>query len=903
MKAQKVLLGIGATVAAISITGVSTSASQEYYEGIDSTSGVTLAQELHKLSSDKHTTHLTYDNLWGLYYTSDTMPGTSIIWDIYSDCIYTAGDDQDKGDHKVEGDRYNREHTTPQSWFNKDLPMVADAHHIFATDATVNGKRSNFPFGEVSSASYTSNNGGKLGNSSFSGYSGTVFEPIDEYKGDIARAFMYMAIRYSDVCGNWSNGANVVYQSSYPYLTSYAQSLFTKWAHEDPVSDKEKIRNEAIEERQGNRNPFIDHPEYVDLIWTNSYTDSPTSTRYTYQDVIDATNALTSSSSSDTVYLTYEKYCRLNTQDKPKVTNATTLFSYVSSKSGNSLDLQEYWGNITSGGSGITYTKDEEKIANVISLIDAIPDPVTLEAKDAVEAAKTAYFTLNKLEKAEVTNYSKLEAAMATIETLSMKTFTLITDESELGVGDEVIIVSSTTGNALGDALKSYYRSGVVVNIEDGSIQLPESTTVNRLVLEEGSVKGSYALNNGQEYLASSSDHLNLLGVKEINDYSSWNITIDENSNAKISSNGKTTYKSDNGTCSVYWDTKYTDFTTTFAIPADGAVQLYKLNTGTDTPIQYAHNDFKKLLTKSSLKFNYKTTTVEEQTPSGYSLVTDLSELKNGSQIIFTAKDSTKMALSYTSGAYAAQVEVTKTDNQLGNYSSATVFTVIVNSDGSYSFESNGKYLTSTAAKNISLATEITDNSKWSITISNNVAKVANKDSDCGSLQYNSSASRFTTYKPSSNQKDIAIYVGGAGKTVTKEVLTYENVYLRFGTYMTKDLFDALVEEDSNVKFGVAVSVDGTTFKNYDAKLARVAEPFAKDESEDGEYYQYFAKMLVSEANYGTVVYAKCYVVVNGVTYYTSSTNYSVKTLAKYYVDNQASLSLSDEVVSVLGGF
>ena len=217
MKAKRLILGIGTAVTAFSIAGVSTvAATDDYYSSVDTTSGTTLASSLHTLSQSKHTTTLSYDDLWSVYYTSDIMPGTPIIWDIYSEVIYTVGDDQDKGDHKIEGDRYNREHTTPQSWFNKETPMVADAHHIFATDAAVNGTRSNYPYGEVSNPTYTSKMGGKLGNNTFSGYNGTVFEPIDEYKGDIARAFMYMAIRYSNVCGSWSSGANVVYQSSYP---------------------------------------------------------------------------------------------------------------------------------------------------------------------------------------------------------------------------------------------------------------------------------------------------------------------------------------------------------------------------------------------------------------------------------------------------------------------------------------------------------------------------------------------------------------------------------------------------------------------------------------------------------------------------------------------------------------
>ena len=898
MKATKIFLGIGSALTAFSIASVCSIADTEtYYSTVDSSSGTALASSLHTLSQSKHTRTLSYNDLWSVYYTSDVMPGTPIIWDIYSECIYTVGDDQDRGDHKVEGDRYNREHTTPQSWFNKETPMVADAHHIFATDAAVNGTRSNFPYGEVSNPTYTSHMGGKLGSNTFSGYNGTVFEPIDEYKGDVARAFMYMAIRYSNVCGSWASGADVVYQSSYPYLTSYAQNLFTKWAHEDPVSDKERLRNDAIEEEQGNRNPFVDHPEYVDKIWTNSYTDSPTNTMYQASDVVNAINALTSSSSADAVYLTYNKYCRLNTEDKADVTNAATLFGYVSAKSHTSLDLQEFWGNIISGGSGVTYTVDQAKVDNAIALINAIPDPVTLEAKAAVDAAKTAYYVLNKLEKAEVTNFSKLEAAMAKIAQLSVKTYTLITDASELGIGDEVIIVANSANKAVGNVVSNYYRAGVDITKDDDEISLGEENAANRFTLEEGTKANTFAFNNGTEYLASSANYSNLVGVTSITDLASWSISIDASGLATVQSNGTATANK------MAWDSTHSDFTSKNTIDASTGVSIYRYSTGSNqNELSEAVRNFKDLSTKSSLKLGYSTFTVEEQLPSGYSLVSDVSELTNGSQIIITSKGNVNKAMNYSSGKVASAVDVTKSNGQLSNYSEAMVFTVVVNDDGTYSLKTGNQYLNSTAAKNISLVESITDNAKWSITISNNIATITNK-TDVGMLQYNPSSPRFTTYMASSNQDNVEIYVGGAGGTVTKTVYNYNNVYLRFGTCMTKELYDSLVAEGSEVSFGVAISVDGTTYTNYACNVARVAEPFAKNESATGNYYQYFAKMPVPEANYNTVVYAKCYIMIDGKVYYTSMASYSVKSLAKYYIDNKASLGISDEDALVLGGF
>ena len=104
-------------------------------------------------------------------------------------------------------------------------------------------------------------------------YSGTVYEPADEYKGDLARSYFYMATRYADVCANWSGGA---FGSTCNGLEPYTAELMLKWHRLDPVSEKELIRNEVIygnttynmsDKKQNNRNPFIDYPELVEYIW------------------------------------------------------------------------------------------------------------------------------------------------------------------------------------------------------------------------------------------------------------------------------------------------------------------------------------------------------------------------------------------------------------------------------------------------------------------------------------------------------------------------------------------------------------------------------------------------------------------------------------------------------------
>lgn len=216
-----------------------------------------------------------YAGLYTTYQTSDRdyyYENDATILDMYSEkptgtdpYTYSAGTTQRCGTYSVEGDCYNREHIIPQSTFNSAAPMVSDAHFITPTDGKVNGQRSNYPHGPVTSATWTSLNGSKLGASTTSGYSGPIFEPISEFKGDIARMYFYFATRYENTVAGYSyamfNGT-----SNQVFTTAFLNLLIT-WHNQDPVSSREIARNNAIYAIQNNRNPYIDHPEYVQAIW------------------------------------------------------------------------------------------------------------------------------------------------------------------------------------------------------------------------------------------------------------------------------------------------------------------------------------------------------------------------------------------------------------------------------------------------------------------------------------------------------------------------------------------------------------------------------------------------------------------------------------------------------------
>lgn len=238
-----------------------------YYSTCENKSGAALLSALCK-KVGPHTS-VGYDGLLKLYKTSDVYPDGT-IWDMYSTKHWKPG--VTCGNYKKVGDCYNREHSFPKSWFNDAQPMYSEAFHIYPTDGKVNGQRSNFPYGECANGTTLPSNGsvkalGRLGNCTFPGYSGTVFEPDDQYKGDFARSYFYMAAAYNDKIAGWNS--KMLAGNSYPAFSSWAINLLLKWHREDPVSQKELDRQEVVYGAQHNRNPFIDHPELAEYIWGN----------------------------------------------------------------------------------------------------------------------------------------------------------------------------------------------------------------------------------------------------------------------------------------------------------------------------------------------------------------------------------------------------------------------------------------------------------------------------------------------------------------------------------------------------------------------------------------------------------------------------------------------------------
>lgn len=305
-----------------------------YYSTATGT-GYTLKTQLYNIIKG-HTT-LSYADLYITYETSDVdnfFEKDGSVLDMYSEnpagadpynYAITAG--QRCGNISVEGDCYNREHIIPQSIFSEASPMVSDAHFITPTDGKVNGIRSNFPHANVTAVSQTTRNGSKLGTGSIAGYTGQVFEPIDEFKGDIARMYFYFATRYE----------NTVAGYNFPMFNNSTGKVFTDgflaqliaWHNQDPVSDREIARNNAIYARQNNRNPYIDNPGYVAAVWTTEPADTQAPTAITNLTVSTTTSnsiTLTWSAATDNVAVTgYDVY--MNGALKTTTPNLTTTIN------------------------------------------------------------------------------------------------------------------------------------------------------------------------------------------------------------------------------------------------------------------------------------------------------------------------------------------------------------------------------------------------------------------------------------------------------------------------------------------------------------------------------------------------------------------------------------------------
>ena len=215
---------------------------------------------------------LSYNYLWDCYPSTDAGSDGYYI-DMYSTCKYNH-DTYHPGTASYVGQGLNREHSFPKSWFGGEVaPMFTDLMMILPVDAYVNQRRSNYPYGVCAGGQTYVNEDlgvtmlGKLGTSTYNGYTATVFEPDDEYKGDFARIYFYMVTCYKDSVDHWPGSGQLDKNNGYKAFSNWSMQMLMEWHRADPVSQKEINRNDSVYKKQGNRNPFVDCPELAEHIW------------------------------------------------------------------------------------------------------------------------------------------------------------------------------------------------------------------------------------------------------------------------------------------------------------------------------------------------------------------------------------------------------------------------------------------------------------------------------------------------------------------------------------------------------------------------------------------------------------------------------------------------------------
>lgn len=231
-----------------------------YYQRLDGTKREQLKNAAHDVIRP-HTV-VTYNSLFPQQFPkTDVYPelyqGQQRWWEMYSDLVFLVRNGW-RG--------MNREHSFPKSWWGgAENDAYTDLYHLYPSESAANMAKSNYPLGEVQTPEF--DNGVSKVGYAYQGQGGgasKVFEPADEYKGDFARTYFYIATCYQDLTWKYTY---MVQNGAYPTLRPWAYEMLLDWARRDPVSQKEIDRNEAVYLIQGNRNPFIDFPELAEYIW------------------------------------------------------------------------------------------------------------------------------------------------------------------------------------------------------------------------------------------------------------------------------------------------------------------------------------------------------------------------------------------------------------------------------------------------------------------------------------------------------------------------------------------------------------------------------------------------------------------------------------------------------------
>ena len=434
------------------------------------------------------------NGVWGAFATTDVLANGTTIRDRYSNISnYTLGDDQGSSSSTEATGGYNREHSFPKSWFGGSTAKGpgTDLFHIYPTDVWVNNMRGNLPFGENKgevghSCGYYS----KVGDCTVEGSGGVrCFEPNDEWKGDFARGYFYMVTCYESSLVSWGKAGSTINGTTYPSFTTWALDMLLKWSRNDPVSDIERARNEAVCLKQHNRNPFIGYPGLEEYIW----------------------------GSKTSVAFSYDNY---NQGGETETLVAPTL----SPAGGTYSSPQTVQITTPTKDAEIYYSIDDEDF-------EKYTEPLSIETSCVITA-----FARKDGENSSVITEKYVITGGGDTPTPTGNTYVRVETDGELTIGGEYLIVCEGYNKAMSGA-NGDVRKEADVTIQDKKIETETGGILpHRLLL--GGAAGAYTFQDQEDktYLALTTNGNKLNTVDATSNDTNWTVSIAAGE-ATISSN------------------------------------------------------------------------------------------------------------------------------------------------------------------------------------------------------------------------------------------------------------------------------------------------------------------------------------------------------------------------------
>lgn len=875
--------------------------SASYYNDIVGKSGDALLEGLAKLSISKHRTYTTYEQIKGGNCLSDPGSSSTKIKDFYSGLSVSNAWNN--------GNTWNREHVWCQSLSGTASSNLygtdgagSDIHHIRPTIKAINSSRNNALYGEVSSSyakyynttsstSATSSNGtlygylnGDIDSSTMTSRAEGVFEPTDKVKGDVARIIMYVYMHYSkDVSANSSHSyagtmkiKNIVYASS----DQARWNLLMKWNEADPVDTYESNRNNYCASVTGLRNPFIDHPEFANMIWNTSYSgagalqDSSGSTSTQY--------SLTLSSLSGTM------------------------------KVGETYQIQ-YTTDIPDGELAIASTNTKVAIVSSKGLVTAIGEG-------------TAQITFYGGGLYRWYNLTVTAGSTSSTITPGTSGWQIVADESSLKTGDKVVIVASDYNVAMSTTQNTNNRGEAAVTKDGTRIETP-SSSVQQFTIYPHASKDAYCFYAGSAgYLYAASSSSNVLKTKTapLDDTAYFSIAIN-NGIATIVSQGDKTHNI----------IRYNNSSKLFACYAADStsmknVSIYKYlgeyieetpstpdvsepETPQPDPVEPTYS----LDIPVNSELGFKANKEASNEVVSWNLVSSASSLKAGDQIVIASGVNSAVAGNITSQYMSSEnATFSSTYSQITSLPmGATILTLSGSSSGWTLTNSDGKALGATEAKKLAW-----DSGTTTWTISTDLygdATISNTDSTFGRFLYNVNYTRFLNYTSDTNKSMLLPQIYKKTTTAGSSTnWTFSNYQLRFSSTFTSNDILSNTYSMSTLTFGYVItpkkyldSKSYTSFKEaYEANNSNLtttstalkAKTDTLEATQNGNNYS-FGFVLKGISNPTAELCMAFYVKTTaGDVYFTDTKTVSVSSMVDAYLANDSVLDNYDNKADIL---